>query len=37
VQVREKIHTRSVQRWKQFERHLEPLRRILENAGIAID
>ena len=37
VQVREKIHTRSVQRWKQFERHLEPLRRILESAGIAID
>ncbi len=37
VQVREKIHARSVQRWKQFERHLEPLRRILENAGIAID
>jgi hypothetical protein len=37
VQVREKIHTRSVQRWKQFERHLEPLRRILENAGIAIE
>jgi tetratricopeptide (TPR) repeat protein len=37
VQVREKIHTRSVQRWQQFERHLEPLRRILEDAGIAID
>ena len=37
VQVREKMHTRSVQRWKQFERHLEPLRRILENAGIAVD
>ncbi len=37
VQVREKMHSRSVQRWKQFERHLEPLRRILENAGIVVD
>jgi Sulfotransferase family len=37
VQVREKIHSRSVQRWKYFERHLQPLRRILENAGIAVD
>ncbi|MBK6349523.1 MAG: hypothetical protein IPF50_06790 [Proteobacteria bacterium] len=37
VQVREKIHDRSVQRWKQFQRHLEPLRRILEGAGIAVD
>ncbi len=37
VQVREKIHTRSVQRWRHFERHLQPLRRILENAGIAVD
>jgi len=36
VQVREKIHTRSVQRWKHFERHLEPLRRILEDAGVVI-
>jgi len=35
VQVREKVHTRSVQRWRHFERHLQPLRRILEDAGIA--
>jgi tetratricopeptide (TPR) repeat protein len=37
VQVRERIHTRSVGRWKQFERQLAPLRRILADAGIAVD
>ena len=37
VQVREKIHTRSVQRWKHFERHLRPLQDILRGAGIAAD
>jgi Tfp pilus assembly protein PilF len=37
VQVREKIHDRSVNRWRRFARQLEPLRRILENAGIAIE
>jgi len=37
VQVREKIHTRSVQRWRNFERQLQPLRIMLERAGIAID
>lgn len=34
VQVREKIHTRSVGRWRRFERQLEPLLRILREAGI---
>ncbi len=34
VQVREKVHTRSVQRWKHFERQLRPLREMLEAAGI---
>jgi hypothetical protein len=34
VQVREKIHSRSVDKWKRFERELLPLRRHLENAGI---
>ncbi len=34
VQVREKIHDRSVGRWKQVAPHLEPLRRQLEDAGI---
>ncbi len=37
VQVREKIHDRSVRRWQRFERHLLPLRRILEDAGIAVE
>src|SRR5688572_12882698 len=36
VQVREKIHARSVNRWKHFERELQPLRQLLESAGIAI-
>lgn len=36
VQVREKIHTRSVQHWKHFERHLQPLQRMLEEAGIDV-
>jgi hypothetical protein len=36
VQVREKIHTRSVDRWRHFERHLAPLRAHLERAGIAV-
>jgi thioredoxin-like negative regulator of GroEL len=37
VQVREKIHTRSVQRWKHFEEHLRPLQDILRSAGIEVD
>jgi hypothetical protein len=37
VQVRERIHTRSVQRWKRFERHLQPLRCLLEDAGLVVD
>jgi tetratricopeptide (TPR) repeat protein len=36
VQVREKIHSRSVQRWTHFTRQLQPLREYLEAAGIAI-
>ena len=36
VQVREKAHTRSVQRWRKFEHHLQPLREQLETAGIVI-
>jgi hypothetical protein len=34
VQVREKIHARSVNRWVHFEQELRPLREILEQAGI---
>jgi len=37
VQVREKAHTRSVLRWKKFERQLQPLRDSLQAAGIQTD
>lgn len=37
VQIREKIHGRSVRRWKRFEKQLEPLRNDLENAGISVE
>ncbi|MBW2454925.1 MAG: sulfotransferase, partial [Deltaproteobacteria bacterium] len=29
-QVREPIHTRSVERWRRHEKHLEPLRKYLD-------
>ncbi len=35
VQVREKAHTRSVDKWKNWERQLQPLKAHLENAGIS--
>ncbi|MBL4629741.1 MAG: sulfotransferase, partial [Paraglaciecola sp.] len=34
LQVREKIHTRSVNKWKYFTDELEPLKTILNQAGI---
>lgn len=37
VQVRAKIHTSSVQRWKRYESQLRSLRQHLESAGIAIE
>ena len=37
VQVREPIHARSLQRWKRFERELEPLRELLRAGGVAVD
>jgi tetratricopeptide (TPR) repeat protein len=37
AQVREKMHARSVGRWRHFERHLQPLRDCLEQAGIPCD
>ena len=37
VQVREKIHTRSVGRWRKFERQLQPLREFLESEGIEVE
>lgn len=36
VQVREKVHTRSVGKWKKFERQLQPLREQLEQGGVTI-
>ena len=36
VQVREKAHTRSVDKWKKFESELSPLKNYLQKAGIQI-
>ena len=36
VQVREKIHARSVQKWKRFESQLAPLIEALQGAGIDV-
>lgn len=36
VQVREKAHTRSVGRWKRYERELLPTARALAEAGVAL-
>jgi tetratricopeptide (TPR) repeat protein len=36
VQVREKIHTRSVNRWQHFERQLAPLQSYLTEQGIGV-
>jgi len=37
VQIREKVHTRSVNRWKNYEEQLRPLKEHLEGAGISLD
>ena len=37
VQVREKMHVRSVNRWQHFAVQLRPLQTYLANAGIALD
>lgn len=37
VQVRQKVHTGSVGKWRRFEKQLEPLRRYLADAGIDVD
>lgn len=36
VQVREKMHSRSVDRWRHFERQLQPLKSFLEAQGIPV-
>jgi hypothetical protein len=35
VQVRERAHTRSIDRWRRYEEQLEPMRRALLESGIA--
>lgn len=37
VQVREKVHSRSVNNWKHFEQQLQPLKNHLEKSGISIE
>jgi tetratricopeptide (TPR) repeat protein len=37
VQVREKVHTRSVNRWKNYAEQLQPLSDYLERVGIPLD
>ena len=37
VQIRERIHTRSVGRWRKFDRQLQPLREFLESEGIEVE
>ena len=36
VQIREKVHTRSVRRWTRYEKQLQSLREYLDNAGIDV-
>jgi len=36
VQVREKVHSQSVNKWTRFEEQLQPLKEYLENAGIKL-
>ena len=36
VQVREKVYTSSIGKWKRYETQLAPLREILEEAGISV-
>jgi len=37
VQVREKVHRRSINKWSHFARQLQPLRGYLEKAGIKVE
>jgi hypothetical protein len=36
VQVRQPVHTRSIGRWRRYERQLEPMRRELEKEGVPL-
>jgi hypothetical protein len=35
AQVRQKAHNRSIGRWKNYEKHLEPTLNILRSAGLS--
>ena len=37
IQVREKVHTGSVNKWTRYAKQLEPLRSLFENAGIPVE
>ena len=37
VQIREKVHTGSINKWTRFATQLKPLRDHLESAGISIE
>jgi len=37
VQVREKVHSQSVNKWTRFAKQLQPLKEHLENAGIKVE
>ena len=37
VQVRKPAHTKSVGRWRRYERQLEPMRRTLEALGVPLE
>ena len=37
VQVREKVHSQSINKWTRFADQLQPLREHLESAGIKVD
>ncbi|SDD57169.1 tetratricopeptide repeat-containing sulfotransferase family protein [Kordiimonas lacus] len=37
AQVREKAHTRSVGRWKKFEKNLSPMMQVLKDAGLEVE
>ena len=37
VQIREKTHSRSINKWKNFSKELQPLKDYLESAGIKVE
>ncbi|MBT8079965.1 MAG: sulfotransferase [Gammaproteobacteria bacterium] len=37
VQVRQPVHTRSIGRWRRYERQLEPMRNVIESLNIPLE